>query len=96
VSQDERSRTVEQYEQRPPDWIITRELELSSVTFAILGSVDGAYHAYVPTGTRSGVMAQHDPPSRNGSQLAVVGSASRKYTLEVDTGYLQAWRLVTQ
>jgi len=99
ISQDERNRTVKHYEERPPDWIITHEPELSPVTFATLGSVDGAYHVYLPTGTsiRSGDTAQHGPPpSRTGSRLAVVGSASSKYTLEVDTGYLQAWHLFKQ
>jgi hypothetical protein len=37
----------------------------------------------------------HDlPVSRTGSQLAVIGSASTQYALEIDTGYLQAWHLV--
>jgi dolichyl-phosphate-mannose-protein mannosyltransferase len=87
VPQDERSRTVKQYEERPPDWIITRKPELNSVT--TLGSPDGAYHVYLPT------EALHDlPVSRTGSQLAVIGSASTQYALEIDTGYLQAWHLV--
>jgi hypothetical protein len=99
VSQDERSSTVKQYEERPPDWIITREPEFSSVTFATLGSVAGAYHVYLPTeeSIQSGDTAQHGPPpSRTGSSLAAVGTASNKYMLEVDTGYLQAWHLVQQ
>ena len=99
TSEDERSRTVKHYEAQPPDWIITREPELSPVTFETLGSVDGAYHVYLPPGTliRSGDTAQHgSPPSRTGSSLVAVGSASSKYTLEVDTGYLQAWHLVKQ
>ncbi|HKC96086.1 MAG TPA: glycosyltransferase family 39 protein [Nitrospira sp.] len=99
TSQEERSRTVKQYQERPPNWIITREPQHSSVTFETWGSVDGAYHVYLPTGTsiRSGDTTRHDPPpSRTGSSLAVVGSPSSTYTLEVDTGYLQAWHLRKQ
>jgi hypothetical protein len=97
LSEEERRRTLKQYEEQPPDWIIRREPERSPVRFTTLGNVDAAYHVYLPAAIsiQSGDSAKHeDTPTRVGSSLAPVGSVSRQYWLEVDTGYLQAWHLL--
>jgi hypothetical protein len=98
VSEEERTRTLKHYEKEPPDWIITKEPDQSPIAVATtLGTPDGPYHVYRATESSGFAKTQTDrEDTRSGLSLSVVGLASRRYELAVDTGYMKAWHLIKE
>ncbi len=87
VSEQERRAFRQHYAQHPPTWIVTRDTLDGSSLRLTRGSIDGAYHVYVP-----GVMVSVEGTIRSARALTDGGVAAGRYRCMVDIGWAQAWR----
>lgn len=98
ISESEQRHARKHYSTRIPDWVIRRDPENSFVEYLTLGRVDAPYHIYFPVGETS-------PGDRSSTGYAIGDICpgnmlnphflpEQNYRLEIDTGYVQAWRKV--
>ena len=99
--QEERQKAIDYYKENPPVWIITTTKKYDKNKYLIYGDVDDAYHVYLNpeypvNGNISEKYLPPDPVQRPGRKITSKVGTDRIYKLEIDIGYLKAWRLMDE
>jgi hypothetical protein len=94
VSPNEQERERLYYRDHPPDWIVRKTPDSSALHERILGGVDFAYHVYVFAEDSTDTGTVNMKSTQSGNSLNPFLSPATEYRLEIDTGYVQAWRLL--
>lgn len=98
---EERQKAIHYYDENPPVWIITTTKRYDRNKYIIYGDVDDAYHVYLnPEYPIDGRIPEKYLPAvpvqRPGNKITSKIGTDRNYQLEIDIGYLKAWRILDE